>query len=107
MSSQPGARLVSTSSSAAMRRCSAFLRSMAAPSGDGLLEDAIALECAPLLRGESEELAEDVVVIRAQRRARPLLRARCRRERERRGLSVNLTTPRGVAPGAPPTEPER
>src|SRR5205814_7627378 len=82
-SSHPGARVVSMSSSAAMRRCSALRRSIAAPgAGSGLLEDAIAVECAPFLGGEPEDLAEDVVVVRADGRAGPFLHARRGRKPE-------------------------
>src|SRR4029077_2972196 len=91
-SSQPGARRVSMSSSAAIRRCSALRRSIAVPakcSPAGLLEDAIALECAPFVEREAEDLAEDVVVVGADRRTGPLLLARGRREPERRRHHVH------------------
>src|SRR5438045_1268931 len=89
-SSHPGARLVSMSPSAAIRRCSALRRSIAAPSGDSLLEDAIALESAPFLERESEDLAEYVVVVRADGGSGAHLKTRRRREAERRCHDVHL-----------------
>src|SRR6267142_1719820 len=89
-SSQPGARRDSMSSSAAMRRCSALRRSIAAPSGDSLLEDAIALESAPFVEREAEDLPEDVIVVRADGRTGAQLKTwRCR-EAERRRHHVHL-----------------
>src|SRR5437764_1798969 len=82
-SSQPGARVVSMSSSAAIRRCSALRRSIASRSGAGLFEDAIALECAPFVGGEAEDLTEDVVVVRADGGTGTFLHARRRRQTER------------------------
>src|SRR5437762_326431 len=95
-SSHPGARLVSMSSSAAMRRCSALRRSIAAASGDGLLEDTIALECAPFLEREAEDLPEHVIVVRPDRRAGTLLDARGRRQPERGCHQVHLSDRRVV-----------
>src|SRR5947208_2566341 len=82
-SSQPGARVVSMSSSAAIRRYSALRRSIASRSGARLFEDAIALECAPFVGGEAEDLTEDVVVVRADGGTGTFLRARRRRQTER------------------------
>src|SRR5947208_5049050 len=90
-SSHPGARLVSMSSSAAMRRCSALRRSIAAPSGDGLLEDTIALECAPFVEREAEDLPEHVIVVRPDGRTGTILDARGRREPEWRCHQVHLS----------------
>src|SRR5258706_1562594 len=88
-SSHPGARVVSTSSSAAMRRCSALRRSIAA-SGPGLFEDAITLECAPFLERETEDLPEDVIVVRADGRAGSFLVTGRRGQPERRRHDVHL-----------------
>src|SRR2546427_3341524 len=96
-SSHPGARLDSTSSSAAMRRCSALRRSMAAPSRagapgprDGLLEDAIALESAPFVERQAEDLPEDVIVVRPQGRPGAVLPTRRRGQPERGRHEVHL-----------------
>src|SRR5881296_3684721 len=98
-SSHPGARLVSMSSSAAMRRCSALRRSIAAPSAvgagagvppDDLFEDTIALECAPFVWRQAQDLSEDVIVVRADGRAWTVLAARRRRQPERRGHHVHV-----------------
>src|SRR5436190_6505743 len=89
-SSHPGARLVSMSSSAAMRRCSAFRRSIAAASGDSLFEDAIALESAPFVEGQSEDLPEYVIVVGAYGGPGAHLKTRRRRKAEGRCHNVHL-----------------